>query len=175
MEHFAAHHLVAGLHVRQHRVVEDVGEQREHTVAEVVREQEHAVAAEEPRAVDDVGAPVDDQLGELGNSSGEYFEVGVLDRHHVAGDRGEAAPQRRALALIALLQQQREAVLALQLLEALARAVGRAVVDDDQLDATAAPPRTRGMISSIVAISLKTGITTERRGDCTARPGAVSV
>ncbi len=70
--------------------------------------------AEESRAVDDVGAPFDDQLDELRELFRRVLEVGVLDDDDVAGDRGEPAPERRPLALIPLLQQQREAVLPLQ-------------------------------------------------------------
>ena len=101
---------------------------------EVVREQEHAVAPEEPRAVDDVRLALADELDQLRILFRRVLEVGVLDDHQVAGDRGEPAPQRRALAGVGLAQQ-REAELALQGVEDLARAVGRSVVDDDQLEA----------------------------------------
>ena len=96
-------------------------------------EQEDAMPAEKPRAEDDIGASLDNQLDQLRNSSGDVFEVGVLDGDDVAGDGGETAPERRTLSLIPLLQQQAEVVLPLQFDQAFTRAVGRAVVDDDQL------------------------------------------
>ena len=129
-----AHHLVAGLHVGQHRVVEHVGRERHDAVAEVVREQEHAVAPEKPRAVDDVGVALANQLDELRIFFGRVLEVGVLNDHQIAGHRREPAPQRRAFAGVGLVQQ-REAERRLQRVQDLARAVGRSIVDDDELDA----------------------------------------
>src|SRR4029079_8626925 len=48
-QHFHPHRFVAGFHVRQDRVVEDVGEKGERAVAHVVRKQKDAAAAEETR------------------------------------------------------------------------------------------------------------------------------
>ena len=104
-------------------------------VAEVVREQEHAMAAEKPRAVDDVGVALDRSArSAAGYSSGEYSRSAswMITRSPVTA----AKPRRSAAPLPALaLPQQREAELLLQPVENLARAVGRSVVDDDQLDA----------------------------------------
>src|SRR5688572_1158221 len=135
VQHLAAHHLVAGLHVRQHRVVKDVGEQGQQPVAEIMSEQEDAVAAEEPGAVDDIGAAVDDQLDQLRELLRGVFEIGILNDDDVAADRVKAAADRGAFALVALLQEQSEAVAPLQVGKAVARPVGGTVVDDDQLDA----------------------------------------
>jgi hypothetical protein len=66
VEDLAAQHLVAGFHVRQHRVVEDVRNQRQQLIPEIVREQENAVLSKEPRPVHDVRSPFDDELGEAG-------------------------------------------------------------------------------------------------------------
>ena len=91
------------------------------------------MASEEPRAVDDVRPSLADQLDELRELLRRVFEVRVLDDHEVAVDHLEAAAQGGALPHVPRLQQQREAELALQAAEDVARAVRRAVVDDDQL------------------------------------------
>ncbi len=56
------------------------------------------MAAEKPRSVDDVGLVLDDQIEELRVFFRRVLEVGILNHDDVAGDGGEAAPQRRALA-----------------------------------------------------------------------------
>ena len=83
---------------------------------------------------DHVGPALADELDELRVLLGRVLEVGVLDDDDLAGHLGEPAPQRRALALVPLLEDQPEAVLLLETRQDVARAVGRTVVDHDQLD-----------------------------------------
>ena len=89
--------------------------------------------AEEARPVDDVGFAVEDRANQLAVFARIVFEVGVLDDHHVAGRFAHAAPHRRALALVVRLKEDADAVLAVQLLEDVAGAVLRSIVDDHQL------------------------------------------
>ena len=97
------------------------------------------MTAEEARPVDDVGASLANQLDELRILLRRVFEVGVLNHDEVARRFGEAAAQRGALALIALLKDQPESVFGLECREEIPRAVLRAVVNDDQLDADGNP------------------------------------
>jgi hypothetical protein len=99
-----------------------------------VREEKHTVAAEEPRAVDDIGAALADQLDQLGKLLGRVLEIGVLDDDQVARDLLEAAPQRRSFAAVLGLENQLELQLLGKARQDVARAVLRPVVNDDQLD-----------------------------------------
>ncbi len=67
--------------------------------------------AEKPRAVHDIGAPVDDELREDRKLLGGVLEVGVLDGDDVPRDRGEPASQCRPFSLVVWLQKEREAEL----------------------------------------------------------------
>ena len=89
--------------------------------------------AEEPRAVDHVGLAVEDRPDQLGIFVRVVLEIGVLDDHHVAGGFADAAPHRRALALVMRLKEDPDAVLAVEFLEDFARAVLRSIVNDDEL------------------------------------------
>ena len=112
-----------------------VREEGEERVAEAVPVHHHAPGiALEARAEDDVGVAVEDRLDELRILVGVVFEVGVLDDDDVAARLGDAAADGRPLPLVhrledvadlrPLLRERRDDV---------ARAVGRAVVDDDDL------------------------------------------
>ena len=92
------------------------------------------MAAEKPRSVDHVGLVLDDQIEELRVLFRRVFQVGILNHDNVAGDGGEAAPKRRALAGVRL-PKQRELQLALQRVEDLRGPVARSVVDDNELEA----------------------------------------
>ena len=120
--------------------------------------------AEEARPEDHVRPPLADERDQLRVLLRRVLEVGVLDDHQVARHRREPGPQRGALALVPLVEQQPEPVPGLERRQHVARAVGRAVVHDDQFDADAARRARAPMISSIVSRSLKTGITTESSG-----------
>ena len=70
-----------------------------------------------------------------GNSSGEYSRSASWMTTRSPRTASKPGAQRRALAPILRLEQQREPELALQAGQDVARAVGRAIVDDDQLGA----------------------------------------
>ena len=89
-------------------------------------------AGDEARPVDDVGLPVDERLHEGAVLAGVVLEVGVLHDHVLGGGLGEPPPQRRTLALVVRLQQHPDRGVG-QAGQDLAGAVGRAVVDDDDL------------------------------------------
>ena len=97
---------------------------------------------------DDVGDAVDDRLDEARDVLRVVLEVGVLDDDDVAGREREARAQRRALAHVLGLQVNAHLVAAAlslgfgsqaveplvgELGEQLAAAVGRPVVDEDEL------------------------------------------
>ena len=112
------------------------------------------MAAEKPRAVDDVGAALADELDQLGILLRRILEVGVLNDHEIAGDLREAAPQRRAFAGVLRLQQQLEAELALQPRRG-CRACRRSNTSSTTMSSIrSGTASTRRMISSIVSRSL---------------------
>src|SRR5437764_12204685 len=93
------------------------------------------MAAEKPGSIDDIGAARADEFDELWILLRRIFEVRVLNQNDVAAHVAESDAKRRALPRVRRLLQQRERQLALQLLEPLARAVGRTIVHDNQLEA----------------------------------------
>jgi hypothetical protein len=93
------------------------------------------VPAEEPRAVDDVGASLTDELDQHRKFFRGVLEIGVLNDDEIAPHRLEAAAQRGALAHVARLKEQRESPFALQALKRLKRAIRGAIVDDHELNA----------------------------------------
>ena len=64
--------------------------------------------ADEPRAVDDVGLALDDRLDELRVLRGVVLEVGVLDDDDLAGGVAEPGAQGRPLALVLLVEDDRQ-------------------------------------------------------------------
>src|SRR4030095_14681557 len=104
-------------------------------VAEVVRKQEYAMASQKPRSVDDISSPLANQLDQIGEFLGRIFEIGILNHDEISANRAETGAQRRAFAAVFGLQQQGESQLALQSSQHVAGAIGRAVIDDDQLRA----------------------------------------
>ena len=97
LDDLAAKHLVAGLHVGEVQVGEHVGGERQETVADRVPEVEDAAsaAAQEARAVHDVGVALGDRGEQLEVLHRVVFEVGVLHDHDVAGRVAESRPRRR--------------------------------------------------------------------------------
>ena len=93
-------------------------------------------SAEEPGPEHDIGDAPFQRLEQHLVLAGVVLEVGVLDDDVVAGDDRERAAQRRPLAAVALVGddgQPRIVQLGDEVGEHLGRAVGRAVVDDDDL------------------------------------------
>ena len=101
LQDFVAENFVAGLHVGEFQIGEDVGEQSEDLVGDVVPEIVDTLrAAEETGAEDHVGAAIEDGFEEFAVVARIVFEVGVLDQDDVAGDFSEAAAEGGAFALI---------------------------------------------------------------------------
>ena len=115
------------------RFVNMLRQQRQHLVGDRVPEVEHAVAlADEARAEDHVGLVLEDRLHQLRILGRIVFQVGVLHEHHVAGGVLEAFAQGRALALVHWSGRRRgRRRSCFELLQDVARAVGAAIVDDD--------------------------------------------
>jgi hypothetical protein len=89
-------------------------------------------AGDEPRAVHHVGHAVEERLEQGAVLGGVVLEVGVLDDHVLGRGLGEPPAQRRALALVVGLEEHPDAGV-VEPGEHVAGAVGRAVVDDDDL------------------------------------------
>ena len=121
-------------------------------VADLVPEQVRALraAADQARAEDRVGDARADRRDELGDVDRVVLEVGVLDHDDAAAGLREARAQRGALALVALVAHELDAV---EALDDGCRAVLRAVVDDDDLERVR-QRRRRSMTISIVSASL---------------------
>src|SRR5206468_6696818 len=100
-----------------------------------VPEVEHPVPlADEARAVDHVGLVVEDWLNQSRILGGVVLEVGVLHQHDVASRLLEALAQGCSLALVVLLEDNANLRrLGLQLLQNGTRAIGAAIVDNDDL------------------------------------------
>src|SRR5262249_4532546 len=131
-QHLAAEDLVAGLHVREIEVGEHVRQRGQGLVGHVVPEIQHAMAlADESRAINDVGPPLQDRLEQPRIFRRVIIQIGVLHQDALAGGVAEALPQRRALALVALLEEDAD-VAAFQLAQDAVRAVLAAIIDQDQ-------------------------------------------
>jgi hypothetical protein len=130
----AAEDLVAGFHVGEVEVGEDVGAEGEEAVAEGVPEVEDAVAfaAGEAGAEDDVGDAGGDGFDEAGVLGGVVLEVGVLDDDELALGGGDAGAEGGALALVDGVSEEGDAGGAGVGLKDFVGAVGGVVVDDDE-------------------------------------------
>src|SRR5688572_30783828 len=97
---------------------------------------EDAMAArrtEKTRTVHHIGAALENRLQEQRVFTRVVFEVRVLDDDDIAGRFANAAGDGGAFALIVRLQQHANTVAAIEFRENIPRAVGGAVVNDDQL------------------------------------------
>src|SRR6267142_4041622 len=94
-----------------------------------------ALAGQETGAVDDVRAVLQERADEAWIVPGVVLEVGVLEEDEVARGLGDAAADRRALALVLPLLQQADAVRMVggELAEDREAAVLRAVIDEEKL------------------------------------------
>ncbi len=161
LQQLGADHLVAGLHVAQVEVGRHVDQRGQQAVAEAVVEQQHppVVAGEEPGAEDGVGLLVEEGLHQARQVARVVLEVRVVGHAHVAGGVGERRPERRALALVALVLDVADGrQLPGQRAQHLARAVGGPVVHDDDFqladgripDGQHAPERRRDQEALVV-------------------------
>jgi hypothetical protein len=140
LQDVGAERLVARLHVGQVQVRAHVGDERQDAVPDHVPEEQHAArATDEARAEHHIGMAVEDGLDELGVVGRVVLQVRVLDEGDVAGHARDAGAHGRTFTAVLRLQDHLEAVLrrvrrgAPDLVEDLARAVGRAVVDHHDL------------------------------------------
>ena len=109
--------------------------------------------AQKTRPVNHVGASVDQRREQGVVIVGVVFQVGVLHHHDRIAGGGKAQAQRGALAAVSRVEQASHARIAV-LLEHLARAVGRSVIDRDHLALKAAIEHPADRLESTVAASL---------------------
>src|SRR5207244_2584414 len=98
------------------------------------------------------------------------LEIRVLHEEDVARGRLESVAQRSALALIALLQEEAHLAALDAALEDLAGAVGRSVVDDDEL---ALEPARGGFEDTADDLGNRGGLVVHRYDDAQASHGRV--
>ena len=127
------HHLVAGLHVGEPAAKQHVGRAGQDLVREDRQPRRLGTAREKPRSIDDAGAAIENRLRQLRQLRRIELEVGILDRDDRAGGLGEANADRAALAAVLLGVDDAQLRPLRDLVEHLARAVGRSVVDDEDL------------------------------------------
>ena len=90
--------------------------------------------SQQPAAVNDVRAAVEDRLDETRNLQRVVFEIGVLNNHHVALDRFNASTHGRRLSCIPLYANRANSLVGDGGFgDNSRRSVGRAVVNDDHL------------------------------------------
>src|SRR5262245_5652980 len=80
LKHFAPEHLVTRFHVGQVQVREHVRQQSEQAVSERMPKGKDAMAfaADEPRAVHDIGSSVENRLKQPGILGGVVFQISIL-------------------------------------------------------------------------------------------------
>ena len=106
LEDFATEDLVAGLHVGEFEVSEDVGEQGEGFVGDIMPEVVDALgSAEKAGAKDHVGSAVEDRVEKFVVVARVVFEIGILDEDNVTGDFCEAAAEGSAFSLVVGLEE----------------------------------------------------------------------
>ena len=91
-----------------------------------------AIEGADPEA--GVRAPVEQRWHQQGQIGGVVLEVGVEDRREVAARMGQRRLDGRPLALVVVMLEQPHAPVPVTVAQDLAGPVGRAVVDDDQLE-----------------------------------------
>ena len=135
LDDLAPEDLVAGLHVGEVEVGEAVGQQGQQPVGDHVPEKQHPVrvAAGEARAVDHVGVVLEDRRDQPRVVGRVVFQVGVLDDDDVAGRRRDASACRSTLAAVVRLEDGAVDAVGERAAQQLDAAVGRAVVDHDDL------------------------------------------
>src|SRR5579864_1973714 len=133
VEDLAVEELVAGLHVRDRRVVENVGDQRQHPVTDPVPEQHVLSLAGEAASVDNLGLATEHRVQELRPILRVIFEVCVLDEDQVTPRHRQPGPDPCTLALVDVVAEDAHGRV-LERGQDLVGAVGRAVVDDNDLE-----------------------------------------
>ena len=129
----ALHHLVTGLHVGDARAVEQVRDAGQHLVGENRQPRRGRPSRQKARSVHDARAAVENRLHQLGELRRIELEVGILDGDDRAGGPGETDPNRAALAAVLFGVNDAQLGPLHHLVEHLARAVRRSVVDDQDL------------------------------------------
>ncbi len=129
--HFAAEDFVAGVQVGDAAAEEEIADPGHHAIAEIRDAPGSVATGGEARAIDHVGAPVENRSEQRGNVLDVELEIGVLDHENVAGGHGEAGADAGTLALIARRTVQAESAEAFSELQELGSAVGRTIVHDD--------------------------------------------
>ena len=132
LKRFPSHHLVGRFHVGQAPAEQDVGQHGEEPVGRARLERDPAGRHQEARAIDDVGASLDDRREELRVLVRIELEVGVLDEQHVAGRERQPEADGGPLSHVdrAVVDMHGQVRRQHALVDRAARAVGGAVVRD---------------------------------------------
>ncbi len=137
LQELGAEDLVAGLHVGQVEIGEEVAHPGEEPVDSRMAVVQHppAVGGEKARAVDHIGAVLEKRPYEARIVPRVVLEIGVLEERQVAGRGGDAGAYGGAFALVVrVLEVAQPRLFGRQLAQDLACAVGGAVVDDHHLE-----------------------------------------
>jgi len=141
---FAPEHFVARFHISQVQVRAFVREPRQHLITECVEREGLAAHVAKAGAVDDVGHVIDERLQELVKIIRVVFEICVLDDYKPAPSSGEPCPQCSAFALVVIVEQDTQPIMRLsELIEAIARAIGREVIDNNDFEIEFSSPHCR--------------------------------
>ena len=128
------HHLVAGFHIGEVAAEQHVGQHRQRPVRDHRDARTWRTAREVARSVDDIAFPPEDRLHEIAELDRIELEVGVLNRHDGAASVAQTDTNRAAFAAVGRRVHDRQhARHRRHPIEHLHRAVGGAVVDDDDL------------------------------------------
>ena len=135
LDYLTTKDFVAGFHIGEVQVGEDVRQRCQEAVGGVVPEVEDTVRAgrEESRTVDDVRAAFDDRLDEDRVLGRVVFEVGVLDHDDIAGCFRKTGSDRRAFALVLFVKNHDRVRVVFDPSKNIPRSVGRTIVDQDDL------------------------------------------
>jgi len=124
---------MAGHQVVEVHVEEDVADERDEPVAHDVEERVAGIAVERPDAECGVGEPFSERREQRDEIGGVVLQVGVEDGGELAAGMGEGGTDGCALALVALVADEHRVLRPVERSQELTGAVGRAVVNDDQL------------------------------------------
>lgn len=131
-DEFGAKHLVTGGLVGDVQSIQTVGEPGQKTAAEIEADpRRRRPAVQHARTIDHLRPALQDRLDQAGIVPRVVFEVGILGDDDVAGHVRQGGADGRALAEVARMAQQPAA--AGVSLQRMPRAVGGAVIHDDDL------------------------------------------
>ncbi len=132
LDHLPAKYLVAGLHVGQDGVIQDVGHDRQQLVGDHMPEHRHPPgASQEAGAVDHICDLLLDRLKQFRIVTWIVLQVRILDQQDVALGRLHAGHHCSSLALIFFVEDHAQAIPSVQFSQDVTRTVFGAIIDHD--------------------------------------------